>query len=82
MASETLCIRAYLCLLLAAVATATVLVLMAAQNSIATSAVSQEGVSVQLAVSRFCSNQYALVQTNINQGLGVAVDADQVANVR
>jgi len=83
MSSVTLCIRAYLCLLLAGITAIAVVVLMAAQDSITTSEVSQKGLSVQLAASNFLSTQFLLLQASIVKTLKIGtVDATVVARLR
>lgn len=82
MASETFSVRMYFALLLAGIAGFAALVIATVQSDIATATVSQEGLSVQLVVSSFCSILYRLTQMNILSGINDAYDGKALNTLR
>jgi len=82
MASETFSIRVYFALLLAGIVGFAVLVIVTVQSEIATATVSQEGLSVQLVVSSFCSILYRVTQLNILSGINNAYDGKPLNTLR
>lgn len=82
MGRETTLVRAYFALFLAGIVGFAVWVAIKVQSDIAMSTVSQNGLSVQLAVNGFCAIQFTLVQSNIWAGKNISVDTRQVARLR
>lgn len=66
MASETFNIRLYFAILLASIVGFAAIVIATVQSSISKSTISQEGLSVQLAVNNVCSSLFKVTQASIS----------------